>query len=403
MVEEAADTKESVLRVGVFRVAAGLIAPHNKVAGADEGRHALLIQHIALLLIHQDFGAIFQAGGGNGYADIGRAGIRRVVVQAVVVDCRSSGQRATAVDGAADLAVQPQAICFTRSCALLDLLVCHVGVLACTGSGTVDVNKAHCIENAIDLAALCLERCAHHGILGEAGCQQNAGNHAQLGEHLSYHFQSGLCTGGRIHAAHDVGSGDFGRVKNGTGNGQGRCAVAFAAVDQGDAHSAIIIEAGRIVLVRREHGLLLLHDQLFQQDAGLVDLCNAVIHLNGLVGQFSDVLCIRRIQDVDHDDRGNAHHLKTGAHRLTQGILCKIVGIAHCGGSFFEGIHQHRRIHRCFRVIQHINGGRTHNDLQAGVDRYRSGDAGRCFGLVKAMRNSHLSYPPYFIRSVAFL
>ena len=90
----------------------------------------------------------------------------------------------------------------------------------------------------------------------------------------------------------------FGRVKNGAGNGQSRCAVAFAAVDQGDAHSAIIIEAGRIVLVRREHGLLLLHDQLFQQDAGLVDLCNAVIHLNGLVGQFSDVLCIRRIQDV---------------------------------------------------------------------------------------------------------
>ena len=401
MVEEAADAEESVLRVGILRVAAGLIAPDHKVAGADEGCHALLVQDVALLLIHQHLRAIFQTSCGDGHAHVGRAGVRAVVVQTVVVHGGCRRQSASAVNCGADLAIQPQGVCLTGGSALLHLLPGHIGVLLCTGGAAVDVNVAHCIEHAIDLAAFSLHGSAHQRILGEAGCQNNAGHHAQLREHLTHNFQTGFRAGGGIHAANNVGCRHLGGIQNRAGHGQRGSAVALTAGDNGNVHSAVIVETGGVVLIRHQRSGFLLHHQSAQQNASFPDFGNAVVHLHALGFHLRGVLC--RVQNVNQDNGSNAHHLKACADRIAQGILCEIVRVANCGGRLFEGVRQQRSVYRCCGVSQQVDRGGAHDDLKARVDRYRRGNAGCGLGFVKTMRNSHLSCPPYFIRSVALL
>ena len=233
------------------------------------------------------------------------------------------------------------------------------------------------------------------------GCQDDAGHHAQLGEHLAHNFQAGFLAGGCVHAAHNVGCRDLGGIQDGARNRQRGCTIALSARDQSNAHRTVIIEAGGIVHICGQRGSVFLHHQLIQQDAGFLDLCHAIIDLHGLACQCGGVLC--RVQNVNQDNGRNTHHLKAGAHSIAKGVLRKVIRVANRCRSLLEGACQQRGIDCGCGVSQQVDRGGAHNDLQAGIDRYRRGNAGCGLGFVKTMRNSHLSCPPYFIRSVALL
>ena len=122
-----------------------------------------------------------------------------------------------------------------------------------------DIDKAGCLEVAVDVRGLRADDHGHRRVVGEAGGQKLAGDQPEAGKDFLHQFQPGAASGGSVDAADDVGLRDLGDVGLGRGFtlcGRGvRRRVKDVDADDGGHPIARQVDAGG--LVQREAGFVL--------------------------------------------------------------------------------------------------------------------------------------------------
>lgn len=225
------------------------------------------------------------------------------------------------------------------------------------------------------------------------------GGHAQLGVDLAHDFQAGLRAGGRVHATHDVGSGHFAGVHLLAGNGQVGRAVGLAALDQDDAHGAVGVINGGVILLGGQRLLAVFHHQSAQEHARLLHNGHSAVDLHGLLLHLGGVL--GRVQHIDQHQGGHVHHRERSGDRFAEGETRKVVAVPNGSDSFRLAVYQQRLIDGRSRVRQQVHRGSPDHDLQTGCSVQRSDHAGFLLADVNAM-SIHTFFPPSYNSDLIF-
>ena len=256
-----------------------------------------------------------------------------------------------------------------------------------------NVQKATAIKIAVDVLGLGLEGCRYSGGVAPAGCQDQAGHHAQGGVNLADQFQAGFLAGGGVHAAHNVGSGHAGGFQAGAAHGQ-TAGLLGRRGKQRNGHAAVVLMCRLVVAAGHQGGAAVLHGQGVQQHIFLVIQHHAVHNVAAFRLVLRDVGRLVGIQHVHQDNGRNVENLETGANALAKGEVLEIVRIADGLHSLLVAVNQLGGVDRRRGVFRQVNGRRAENDLQASAALNGYGQAGGLLGVIYTVFVCHVVLPP---------